>query len=349
MFATSSSGVVYSMAIVINGQEKRLGLALSGGGFRAAAFHLGVMRQLQALGLLDKLDLLSCVSGGSIAGGALVANWGSPDTLDRLDTYLRTKSIAVASAIGGLFDPFETRLGKLANTYDRDLFSGITLSDLRNGPRIYFNATNLSTGNMFFFVAGGGLPEEIGEHELGVVSAPDFPVSQAVAASSAFPPVFGPLRLTTDIYPPGANVEYVTLTDGGIYDNMGVNPLLRVARNRLDYMIVSDGGSPFVNDLQPTESGSIVLKAAFDIMMEQIRGLEFDRMEHRHLAGKGPRPLWFSIDSTNGERQPGDAERAASISTNLKKLSAEEMRVLTRHGGALLDARITTYAPELRG
>jgi NTE family protein len=37
------------MAIVINGQEKRLGLALSGGGFRAAAFHLGVMRQLQAL------------------------------------------------------------------------------------------------------------------------------------------------------------------------------------------------------------------------------------------------------------------------------------------------------------
>jgi NTE family protein len=202
---------------------------------------------------------------------------------------------------------------------------------------------------MFFFVAGGGLPEEIGEHELGVVSAPDFPVSQAAAASSAFPPVFGPLRLTTDIYPPGANVEYVTLTDGGIYDNMRVNPLLPVARSRLDYMIVSDGGSPFVNDLQPTESGSIVLKAAFDIMMEQIRGLEFDRMEHRHLAGKGPRPLWFSIDRTNGERQSGGAERAASISTNLKKVSTEEMRVLTRHGGALLDARLTTYAPELRG
>ncbi|HEY9463481.1 MAG TPA: patatin-like phospholipase family protein [Vicinamibacterales bacterium] len=337
------------MAIVINGQEKRLGLALSGGGFRAAAFHLGVMRQLQALGLLDKLDLLSCVSGGSIAGGALVAHGGGAAALDRLDTYLRTKSIAVASAIGGLFDPFETRLEKLANTYDRDLFSGITLSALRNGPRIYFNATNLSTGNMFFFVAGGGLPEEIGEHELGVVAAPDFPVSRAVAASSAFPPVFGPLRLAGDVYPPGQNVEYVTLTDGGVYDNMGVNPLLRASRNRLDYMIVSDGGSPFVNDSQPTESGSIVLKAAFDIMMEQIRGLEFDRMEHRHLAGKGPRPLWFSIDSTNGERQSGDAARAASIATNLKKLSIDEMSVLTRHGGALLDARISLYAPELKG
>jgi NTE family protein len=349
MFAAPSSGVVYDMAIVINGEEKRLGLALSGGGFRAAAFHLGVMRQLQALGLLDKLDLLSCVSGGSIAGGALAAHWGTPGALDRLDTYLRTKSIAVASAIGGLFDPFETRLGKLAATYDRDLFSGITLSGLRNGPRIYFNATNLSTGNLFFFVAGGGLPEEIGEHELGVVPAPDFPVSQAVAASSAFPPVFGPLRLDRDVYAPSAVVDYVTLTDGGIYDNMGVNPLLRVGRNRLDYMIVSDGGSPFVNEAQPTESGSIVLKASFDIMMEQIRGLEFDRMQHRHLAAKGPRPLWFSIDSPNGERQPGDAARAASISTNLTKLSADEMGVLSRHGAALLDARISRYAPELKG
>jgi NTE family protein len=137
MFAVLFSDVVYSMAIVIDGQEKRLGLALSGGGFRAAAFHLGVMRQLKTLGLLDKLDVLSCVSGGSIAGGALVANWGTGDPLAKLDTYLRTKSVAVASAIGGLFDPFETRLGKLAATYDRDLFGGITLSSLRHGPRIY--------------------------------------------------------------------------------------------------------------------------------------------------------------------------------------------------------------------
>ena len=41
---------------------------------------------------------------------------------------------------------------KLADTYDRDLFSGMRLADLRSGPRIYFNATNLSTGNLFFFV-----------------------------------------------------------------------------------------------------------------------------------------------------------------------------------------------------
>jgi len=336
------------MALSIDGKEKRIGLALSGGGFRAAAFHLGVMRQLHTLGLLDKLDLISCVSGGSIAGGTLVANWGSPGALDKLDQYLRSVSIAVASVIGGVLDPFETRLEKLAKTYDRDIFSGMQLSALRNGPRVYFNSTNLSTGNLFFFVAGGGKDEEIGEHELGTAKAPNFLLSRAVAASSAFPPVFPPLRLDPDVYPPGAAAEYVTLTDGGVYDNMGINPLLRTIRNPLDYMIVSDGGKPFRIEERPTESGAIVLKASLDIMMEQIRGLEFDRIQHRYLANKGPKPLWFSIDSKEGEKQIGDASFAASIGTNLKKLSQEEMSVLTRHGGALLSARIERYAPELK-
>lgn len=335
------------MSFKINGAEKRIGLALSGGGFRAAAFHLGVMRKLQELGLLDKLDLISCVSGGSIAGGTLAANWGDPTALDKLETYLRTKSIAVASVIGGVLDPFESRLDKLAATYDRDLYQGKTLSSLRSGPRIYFNSTNLATGNMFFFVAGGGKDEEMGEHELGVVLAPDFLISRAVAASSAFPPVFPPMRIDARTYPPAAKVEYVTLTDGGIYDNMGVNPLLRVGRNPIDYMIVSDGGKPFAIQDSPTESGAIVLKAGLDIMMEQIRGLEFDRIQHRHLAGKGALPLWFSIDSREGEQQAGDASAASSISTNLKRLNDDEMNVLMRHGAALVASRIERYAPEL--
>lgn len=334
------------MSLTINGESKRIGLALSGGGFRAAAFHLGVMRKLAAVGLLDKLDLLTCVSGGSIAGGTVAVNWGAADKLDLLDNYLRTRSIAVSSVIGGVLDPFESRLDKLAGSYDRDLFHGKLLQDLAAGPRIYFNATNLATGNLFFFAAGGGKPEEIGEHELGVVTAPDFPISRAVAASSAFPPVFPPLRLDAATYRHATSVEYVTLTDGGVYDNMGINPLLR-RRNALDYVIVSDGGKPFANADRPTESGAIVLKASLDIMMEQIRGLEFDRLQHRYAALQGPKPLWFSIDSKEGEAHPGDAAFASAIATDLHRLSDDEMQVLTTHGGALVEARIKRYAPEL--
>jgi NTE family protein len=334
------------MSVLINGETKLIGLALSGGGFRAAAFHLGVFRKLESMGLLWKLDLLTCVSGGSIAGAFLAANWGKPDTLDRLENYLRTRSIAVSSVIGGLLDPFDSRLDKLASSYDKDLYKGLTLSKLADGPRLYLNSTNLATGNMFFFVAGGGKSAEMGEHQLGVVAAADFPLCKAVAASSAFPPVFPPLRIGVDNYE-FAEGEYVTLTDGGVYDNLGVNPLLLQARNELDYAFVSDGGKPFENNERPTESGAAVLYESINILMEQVRGLQFKRLELAHQSGKGPKPLWFSIDSQLGESQPGDASFASAISTNLKKLSAAEMAVLTRHSGALLSHRLSTYASEL--
>ena len=334
------------MAITINGEEKRIGLALSGGGFRAACFHLGVMKKLDDIGLLDKIDLLSCVSGGSIAGGVVALNWGTGTALEKLEEYLSTRSIAVSSVIGGLLDPFAGRIDKLARSYDKHLFDGKTLSALAGGPRIYLNATNMATGNLFFFVAGGGKPEEMGEHELGVVDAADFPISKAVAASSAFPPVFPPLCIEPDVYPPAEAVDYVTLTDGGVYDNMGVGPTLR-SRNALDYVIVSDGGKPFAIDDRPTQSGAIVLKEGIGIMMEQIRGLEFDRIEHRHKAGVGPKPLWFSIDSIEGEVQTGDAAFASAIKTDLKRLSEVEISMLTRHAGGLAEARIRRYAPEL--
>ncbi len=330
------------MTVIVNGQEKRIGLALSGGGFRAAAFHLGAFRYLYAKGLLWNIDLMTCVSGGSIAGAFLAVHWGEDDALDKLENYLRTRSIAVSSVIGGVLDPFNSRLDKLQGTYERDLYGKSTLGDLKQGPRLYLNATNLATGNMFFFVTGGGKPAEMGEWELGVIGAADIPVSQAVAASSAFPPVFPPQRLDQNEYP-AAGVEYVTLTDGGVYDNLGVNPLLR-DRNALDYVIVSDGGKPFETDDRPTESGSAVLLASINILMEQVRGLQFSRLE---LSADRIKPIWFSIDSEKGELREGDAAFASAIRTNLSKLSHAELDVLTRHSGALLDYRLQTYAPEL--
>ena len=190
------------MAITINGQSRRIALALSGGGFRAAAFHLGVMRKLQSLGLFSAVDLLSCVSGGSIAGAFVALNWGKPSVLDELENYLATRSIAVSSVIGGILDPFESPIGKLARTCDRDLSKGASLTALRGGPRRaaprrYLNATNLSTGNMFFFVAGV-----------------NFSLAPTLAASWAFPSVFPPLRVESPEYTPTFQVDYVTLTDG---------------------------------------------------------------------------------------------------------------------------------------
>lgn len=334
------------MSITIDGEEKRIGLALSGGGFRAAAYHLGTFRKLDELGLLDKVDLFSCVSGGSIAGAFLCANWGTPDVLDRLETYLNTKSIAVSSVLGGLINPFSSRVEELAKTYDRDLFGGAKMASFADGPRIYINATNLATGNMFFFVAGGGDEILLGEHELGHHDATDIKISHAVAASSAFPPVFPPYRVDDDRFP-NNDTEYITLTDGGVYDNLGVNPLLRIERNRLDYALISDGGKPFAIASEPTEAGAIVLKAALGILMEQVRGLQFERLRLSHLAENGPKAMWFSIDSNHGAAHANDAREASRIGTNLKRLSDDELAILKRHAGSLCHSRISELAPEL--
>ena len=142
------------------------------------------------------------------------------------------------------------------------------------------------------------------------------------------------------------DVDYVTLTDGGVYHNLGANPLFR-ERNALDYALVSDGGKPFEIEGHPTEWGSVVLKESIGILMEQVRGLQFRRLELSEAANHKPKGLWFSIDSEEGEAQPGDAAFASAVGTNLKKLSSAEMTVLTRHAAALLTSRIERYAPEM--
>ncbi len=61
---------------------KRIGLALSGGGYRGAAYHLGVLRTLNRLGVLDKVDVISSVSGGSIVAAYYALHKG-----DGYDTF----------------------------------------------------------------------------------------------------------------------------------------------------------------------------------------------------------------------------------------------------------------------
>ena len=71
-------------------QPHKLGLALSGGGHRAAFFHIGVLAKLAELGLLRKLEVISTVSGGSIVGALY---------------YLRLKAKLEAAPRGELADP----------------------------------------------------------------------------------------------------------------------------------------------------------------------------------------------------------------------------------------------------
>ena len=61
---------------------KTLGLALSGGGFRATLFGLGSLARINDGGLLGKLDVITSVSGGSILAGILAQRWSQLEFKD---------------------------------------------------------------------------------------------------------------------------------------------------------------------------------------------------------------------------------------------------------------------------
>ena len=309
------------------------------------------MRKLQSLGLLDKLDLLTCVSGGSIAGAFVAANWSTPDKLDRLDTYLRTRSIAVSSVIGGIFDPFETRLDKLAALVrPRPVPRRDAEGSRGRAARLPQRDAISRPGTCSSSWPAVACPRRWASTNSAWCPRPDFKVSRAVAASSAFPPVFPPLRLDADIYAHASTVEYVTLTDGGVYDNMGINPVVRVERNALDYVIVSDGGKPFAIDERPTDSGAIVLKASLGHHdgADPRTGV---RSPAASVPGKARSASRCGSRSTARRAKCSPAMRRSRrrSRTNLQRLSDDEMKVLTRHGGGLVESRLRRYAPELRG
>lgn len=350
---------------------RRLGLALSGGGFRAAGFHLGVLRKMDSLGLLDDVEVISCVSGGCIVTGILALNWDQPDRLDRIEEYIKTdrSSLVTRSFLDALFDPCESRVESLAQSYDEDLFHGATLGDLGHAPRVMFNATNSASGKRFSFSAGrakgvAGAPTEalMRDHTVGEFPADDLPLARIVAASSAFPPVFNPMPFEV---PSSEGPREVTLTDGGVYDNLGANPFIYSKKDpgddedadkhlghdwkaAVDYAIVSDGGEPFPMDQDAASSGLGVIARLPYIQMEKIRGLTIRLLLTRLEAGEdSPVPLLFSINSEEGEAEEGDAKEASSVATGLSGLDGPTLARLTRHGGALLEARLQAYAPEL--
>lgn len=84
--------------------KNKLGLSLSGGGYRAAAFHLGTLRKLEEMGILEKVNVLSTISGGSITGAALALHKGNYDEFHaQMKDKLETKDVIKFVFASGVF------------------------------------------------------------------------------------------------------------------------------------------------------------------------------------------------------------------------------------------------------
>lgn len=331
--------------MLINGNKVTIGLALSGGGFRAALFHLGVLKRLLKLGILWEIDLISSLSGGSITGAFIALHWRDEKALDELEQYLTSQSLT-SNYYTGILNPFKTRTEVMANNLRKNLFGDATLSNLQNGPRSYICTSNLATGGLFTFIAGGDTGSAMGDNAFGYQqhNADKFRVADAVAASCAFAPIFPPYRLNQSHFK--SDLDFITLSDGGLYDNLAVDPLL-TSDNRIDYAIVSDAGKPFSIDKTPTESGLSAVWRSVDVLTEKVRLLQLDRLSLLHKTNQGPVPICFSIDSSQGCQSPADSEFCSAIPSELSGLDRQTSSTLQRHAQNLLMERLNRLAPEL--
>ncbi|TYP93001.1 NTE family protein, partial [Nitrosomonas communis] len=135
--------------------EEGTALCLSGGGYRAMLFHIGVLWRLNEVGILAKLNRVSSVSGGSITAGVLAMNWQHltfnqngvaemfvPQVVDPLRAMAR-ESIDLTSVLAGIGLPFTSISDRAIKAYRKHLFAKTTLQDLPDEPTFVINATNL--------------------------------------------------------------------------------------------------------------------------------------------------------------------------------------------------------------
>lgn len=346
-----------------------LGLALTGGGFRATLFHLGSLLRLNEAGLLPKIDEITSVSGGSIISAWLGLNWNklqfdSSGVASNLDEVIIKpvrefcgRTIDVGIILGGILNPVRHPSILLTNNYSKHLYGDKTLQDLPVSPRFTIYATSLQTGASVRFTR-----EYLGEYHLGKIMQPDISIAQAVAASSAFPPPLCPVELKCD---PGTWVKsdisdlhddkylkkIMWLGDGGIYDNLGLERLSQ----RCDRIFVSDAGAPFGVDrrMWKTRFSQLVrTKRTLDIMSAQVRALRTRQLIRQFISGEKSGAYWgigtqireFPMEEKGlGVPLMTDSKltrKIAGMRTRLNKFNDEEQSQLINWGFALADAAL---------
>lgn len=230
-------------------QTPMMGLALSGGGSRAAIFAAAGMRELEKAGILERVTHVSSVSGGGFAA----AYWAAHPKLaaDGFEDMLATLQLDYFWQMEGqqvlhpnrAFSP-SRRLISLQEALDDTFLADTSFGDLAPGRAFYFNTVSYDTAERFLFTNDVlhhkddvRLPIEPGLRAASFAQAgcaqatpPEIPLSLAVATSAAFPPLLGP----TSISVPGLG-QFWHLGDGGIVENTGVETLQEVAlRHRAD-------------------------------------------------------------------------------------------------------------------
>lgn len=339
-----------------------MGLCLSGGGYRAMIFHLGMLIRLNQVGYLAKLKRVSSVSGGSITAAMLGMKWQNLDFANGVASNLTSElvdpirafarhTIDIPSVIGGALLP-GTINDKVVHAYSKHLFGDATLQALPDDPpRFLINATNVQSGALLRFSK-----PYLRDYKVGEVRNPRVSLAFAVAASSAFPPFLSPaiIKFNSDEFSPTndeplANEEFrerMVLSDGGVYDNLGMETVWK----HFDTVLVSDAGMRFSPESDPAEDWMRHSMRVMDLIDNQVRSLRKRQLINSFKAGLRKGCYW-GIGTNIADYKLATAlvcpfdrtSQLAAEPTRLAAMSDEIQERLINWGYAVCDAALRSH------
>lgn len=337
-----------------------IALALSGGGIRAMVFHLGVLRVMAERGAFEDVKRISTVSGGSLLVGLMYQEAGmqwptSDQFLSSVYPALRIKLCSSSLQWGALRQLAQpqnwqfllSRANLLALALRREWGITANLSDVPARPEWSINGTTAENGKRFRFKN-----DSIGDYTLGYAAPGNYPLANALAVSAAFPGGFGPLQFdatpfqwrkrpswgaaASDAQLVDIGYRHLHLYDGGVYDNLGLEPFFDAGKGQSKHsgelIVVSDAGAPLSTGFSLFALSPWRLKRVADIMSDQARALRVRTFAH-YLQQEPFLGAYLYINTPVSEGRPCvSASFAAGFPTTLRKLDPREFDSLAEHG-----------------
>ena len=325
-------------------------------------FHVGAIWRLNEFGYLPKLERISSVSGGSITAGVLGLHWSALEFdanevaqnlqqafVEPLRAFA-AKTVDVWAILGGMFGP-GTIGDRVARAYRRHLFGASTLQSLPDRPRFVINATNVQSGVLCRFSK-----PYMWDYRVGQIKEPTIQLASAVAASSAFPPILSPVQLEVNaaLFSPGTghDLEFepytskLILTDGGVYDNLGLETVWK----EYDTVLVSDAGGLMEAQPKPRTDWILHSVRVLGVIDNQVRSLRKRQVVDSFIKGDRKGTYWgirTNIDDyelANALPCPLKQTMAlADIPTRLSRLNRVDQERLINWGYAVCDAAMRKH------
>lgn len=331
--------------------NKNIGLALSGGGVRAMAFHLGLLKFLADCNEFQNIKHISSVSGGTLIVGLLYGLNGNkwPVREEFLKIYPKIVHCLSHNALIELKDIPYFLLNLHLSLFNRRklLSKQIKRKWKIDSPfkeideRICWDVcgTTKETGNRFMIKK-----KLMGDHKIGYTGNNNLKLQDIMSISASVPFIIGSYRLNLRDYyweryskkDEPLNLKKITLFDGGVYDNLGLESLYDISTGEIkektgaDFIIVSDSGKPL---------GYKSLLRTSDIMMDNINKLrmrnfmEFVTKKKKGIFVKLGRNMKPRANS-NLPAPLADHEIAIArnYGTSLRRIPQDQLAVLIKHG-----------------